>query len=428
MAGGDSGALARHKGAMADGVLFVHNNFPAQFSDLAQTLVARGVRCWAIGQHHAPGAPGVRIARYGLERGSTPGLLPAAVRAEADLIRASGAYRAAKVLRDEGCDPEVIIAHPGWGETLHLREVFPNARQVLFAEFFYHGRGFDVGFDPEFGAPTGEGANVVDAKNLGMALAYSWADAIVTPTRFQASTLPPVFRDRARVIHEGVDVDAIRPGPADPFELPDGRIIPPGAPVITHVNNQMEPLRGLHIFARALPRLMAEVPDAQVIVIGQAKERGYGAAAPDGLTWREWAFRDLAVDPARIHFLGKVPHARMLAALRLSTAHVYYTYPFVLSWSVAEAMALGCYVIGSDTPPMHDAIEDGVNGRLLPFFDVDALSQALIGACRDPAASAPLRAAARATAVERFSRARGRAAWLDVLAEQGLRIPEPAGL
>ncbi|MFN3585038.1 glycosyltransferase [Phenylobacterium sp.] len=418
--------MSRHKGAMADGVLFVHNNFPAQFADLVQTLVDRGVRCWAIGQHHAPGAPGVRIARYGLERGTTPGMLPAAVRAEADLIRASGAFRGAKVLRDEGCDPEVIVAHPGWGETLHLREVFPNAKQVLFAEFFYHGRGFDVGFDPEFGATSDETVNLVDAKSMGMALAYSLGDAIVTPTRFQASTLPPVFRDQARIIHEGVDVDAIRPGPAEPFELPDGRVIRPGTPVITHVNNKMEPLRGLHIFGRALPRLMAEVPDAQVIVIGQEKDRGYGAAPPDGLTWKDWVFRDLAIDPARIHFLGKVPHARMLDALRLSTAHVYYTYPFVLSWSVAEAMALGCYVIGSDTAPMHDAIEDGVNGRLLPFFDVEALSRALIDACRDPAASAPLRAAARATAVERFSRARGRAAWLEVLAEQGLRIPQPA--
>src|SRR6201999_3047189 len=110
-------------------------------------------------------------------------------------------------------------------------------------------------------------------------------------------------------------------------------------------------------------------------------------------------------------------HDEMLAALRLSTAHVYYSYPFVLSWSLVEAMAIGCYVVASDTPPLHDAIEDGVNGRLLPFFDVDALAQTLTEACRDPAASAPLRAAARATAVERFSRRDGLAAWLAVLRE-----------
>lgn len=408
---------------MSEGVLFVHNNFPGQFRDLAQTLVARGVPCWAIGQNHAPGVTGVRLARYGLHRGSTPGLLPAAVRPEADLIRAADAHRAARALREAGCDPAVIVAHPGWGETLYLAEVFPNARQVLFAEFFYRGLGLDVGFDPEFGQPDDEKVQTVNAKGLAMAYAYAHADAIVTPTPFQASTLPPAFRDRAIVIHEGVDVDAIRPRPPEPFELPDGRVIAPGTPVITHVNNKMEPLRGLHIFARALPRLQAEVPDAEVIVIGQESTSGYGGAAPDGLTWKEWAFRDLAVDPARTHFLGKVAHERMLAAMRLSTAHVYYSYPFVLSWSLSEALALGCYVVASDTPPLRDAIQDGVNGRLLPFADHEALATALVAACRDPGASAPLRAAARKTAEAMFSRAKGREAWFRLLREMGLELP-----
>jgi glycosyltransferase involved in cell wall biosynthesis len=195
--------------------------------------------------------------------------------------------------------------------------------------------------------------------------------------------------------------------------------------VITHINNQMEPMRGLHIFARALPRLLVEVPDAQVIVIGEAKTRGYGAEAPDGKTWRQAIFEPLApqLDLSRIHFLDRVAHDRMLAALRLSTAHVYYSYPFVLSWSLVEAMASGCYVIGSDTGPVRDAIQDGVNGRLLPFFDVNALSQALIDACRAPQESLPLRAAARETAVASFSRAKGCAAWLDLLRELGLTLP-----
>lgn len=408
---------------MSQGVLFVHNNFPGQFRDLAETLVARGVPCWAIGQQYAPGVPGVTIARYRLSRGTTPGILSAAVRAEADLIRAGDAFRMAQLLLEQGCDPAVIVGHPGWGETLHLGELFPRARQVMFAEFFYHASGFDVGFDPEFGLRSAEDVQRINAKGLAMAHAYANAHAIVTPTPFQASTLPRAFRDQARIIHEGVDTDAIRPGPAEPFELPDGRVLAPGAPVITHVNNNMEPARGLHIFARALPRLLAAVPDAHVIVIGQEKKAGYGGEAPEGLTWKQWAFRDLTIDPARVHFLGKVAHPRMLAAMRLSAAHVYYTYPFVLSWSFAEAMALGCYVIGSDTPPVRDALEDGVNGRLLPFFDVDALSDAMIAACRDPGASAPLRLEARKTAERMFSRAKGREAWLAVLAEQGLDLP-----
>jgi glycosyltransferase involved in cell wall biosynthesis len=408
---------------MGSGVLFVHNNFPAQFRDVANSLLERGVACWAIGQSSSPGLPGVQQVRYKLGRGSTPNLLNLAVRAEADMLRGRAAYRAALALREAGCDPAVIVGHAGWGETLFLSEVWPDARQVLFGEFFYHGRGLDIGFDTEFFAHTEDSILLGKSKNAGMALAYTDATAIVAPTGFQASVLPSVFHPRVRIIHEGIDVEAIRPAPGEPFPLDDGRVIAPGAPVITHINNQMEPLRGLHIFARALPGLLKAVPDAQVIVIGEAKTSGYGGAAPDGRTWRDVCFEGLDVDPDRVHFLGRVSHDRMLAALRLSTAHVYYTYPFVLSWSLSEAMASGCYVIGSDTPPLHDAIEDGVSGRLLPFFDVPALTQALIAACRDPQASAPLRAAARAAAVEKFDRRKGRQAWLDLLKEMGVALP-----
>ena len=411
------------KTRMPNGVLFVHNNFPGQFADLAGALVARGVPTLAISQTHAPGMEGVRLAKYAPHRSSTPGLLPFAVRAEADMIRATGAFRAAKALKAEGWDPAVIVAHPGWGESLFLREVFPQAKLIAFAEFYYHGRGYDVGFDPEFMPYAEEDVLRVEAKNATMALAYAQADLIVAPTAFQANSLPPAFRERTRIIHEGVDVDAILPGPSEPYTLADGRVIAPGTPVITHVNNHLEPLRGLHILARALPRVLAEVPDAQVLIIGDNRKRAYGGDAPDGKTWQEVCFAGVEPDPARVHLLGRVSHPQMLAALRLGAAHVYYTYPFVLSWSLAEAMACGCYVIGSDTPPLHDAIADGVNGRLLPFFDVEALSGALIDACRKPLDSEALRQAARRTAVERFSRAKGRESWLTLLRELGVKIP-----
>jgi glycosyltransferase involved in cell wall biosynthesis len=415
--------------AMAAGVLFVHNNFPAQFRDLAEALTARGVPCFAIGGEHAPGMPGVQLARYRLPRGSGKDIFDLAIRAEADLIRARSSVSAARWLKDHGCDPQLIVGHPGWGETSLLAHVFPSAKQILYPEFFYSGRNSDIDFDPEFWTGDEEALLRGMGKNAVMSMALAQAAAIVAPTEFQASRLPPAFRALTRVIHEGVDVEAIRPGPAEPFALADGRMIAPGTPVITHVNNQMEPARGLHIFARALPRLLREAPEAQVLIIGQEKNRGYGAAAPTGRTWKQEIFEPLEaeLDLTRTHFLGRTPHARMLAALRLSTAHVYYTYPFVLSWSLVEAMASGCYVIGSDTGPVRDAIEDGVNGRLLPFFDADALSAAMIAACRAPEAQAPLRAAARETATANFSRAKGRAAWLDLLREFGLEVPsEPA--
>lgn len=411
---------------MSRSVLFVHNNFPGQFGDLASLLTARGVPCLAIGQHYAPGQVGVKIARYTLGRGSTPNIFPLAVRAEADLLRARSAYDAAMALKAEGWDPEVIVGHPGWGEMTFLSEVFPAAKTVAFAEFYYHGRGYDVGFDTALqGDVDIESVLRADGKNGAMAMAYAGADAIVAPTPFQAGSLPRRLRDGVRVFHEGIDVEAIRPAPPQPFALDDGRVLAPGTPVVTHVNNHMEPLRGLQTFARALPRLLAEAPDAHAILIGDPNRKPYGGSAPDGKTWQDVCFETIDYDPARVHFLGRVPHDRMLAALRLGVAHVYYTYPFVLSWSLSEAMASGCYVIGSDTGPVRDAIQDGVNGRLLPFFDHDALSDALIAACRDPQASAAMRMAARKTAEAMFSRAKGRDAWLNLLRELGVDVPGP---
>jgi glycosyltransferase involved in cell wall biosynthesis len=412
------------KTPMSSGVLFVHNNFPGQFGDLAQVLMARGVPCIAVGQGHSPGLQGVKLARYNLPRGSTPGIFSLATRAEADLLRARSAFDAAWSLKQEGWDPAVIIGHPGWGEMTFMSEVFPNARKVAFAEFYYHGRGYDVGFDTGLSGEVDlETVLRADAKNGMMAMAYAEADAIVAPTPFQAGSLPPRFREGVKVFHEGVDLDLIRPAPAEPFVLDDGRVIGVGTPVITHVNNHMEPLRGLQTVARALPRLLAEVPEAQVLFIGDPNRKPYGAPAPEGMTWKDVCFQGVDYDPARVHFLGRVPHPRMLAALRLGVAHTYYTYPFVLSWSLSEAMASGCYVIGSDTAPVRDAIRDGVNGRLLPFFDHDALSTALVDACRDPQASAALRVAARATAEQMFSRAKGREAWLVLLRQLGVKIP-----
>jgi glycosyltransferase involved in cell wall biosynthesis len=408
---------------MPSGVLFVHNNFPAQFRDLAQTLLARGVPCAAIGQNHAAVLNGVRTARYTLGRSSTPGLYNLAIRAEADLIRARHAVNAARALKNEGFEPQVIVGHPGWGEMTFLGEVWPDAKKVAFAELYYRGSNSDVDFDPEF-LPTDEEAIFKGkAKSAVMSMAYAEADVIVSPTWFQANTLPKAFHSNLRVFHEGVDIDAIRPAPPEPFAIDETRVIQPGTPVITHVNNHMEPLRGLHVLARALPRLLAEVPNAQVLLVGDPDRKPYGGTAPGGRSWRDVCFDGVAYDPERVHFLGRLPHDRMLAALRLGVAHMYYTYPFVLSWSLSEAMASGCYVVGSDTEPVRDAIQDGVNGRLLSFFDHDALADALIHACRHPEASASMRVAARATAVEMFDRSKGREAWLQVLRDLGVAVP-----
>lgn len=399
-------------------VLFVHNNFPGQFGFIAGAMHAQKHRCAIIGSKTARQFSGMAIQRWNLSRGTTQGIFDPATRCEADMIRGRAAADQALALKKKGFDPEIIIGHPGWGETVFLAEIFPKAKQILHGEFYYRSEGGDVGFDPEFGQLGLEERFRIHGKNATMAMCYADARRIVCPTRFQASVLPQSFQSKIEVIHEGVDTSFASPNPDAVFTLKGGRKLDRTTPVITFINRRFEPLRGYHVFMRALPRLMAEVPEAQVLMIGHEDGRGYGQEAPKGQTWKAHFLDEVKdrLDLNRLHFTGPLPHEQMIDALRISSAHIYYTYPFVLSWSLIEALSCECLVLGSDTAPLHDAITSGQNGLLNDFFDTDALSQAMIDACRRPDDFVPLRKAARQTAIERFDRETiCQPAWLKVV-------------
>ena len=386
-------------------VLFVHNNFPGRFEFLLPALRSLGHQCAAIAQK-GRAVDGIPLLQWINDRPNTPGIFDLALRAETDLLRGRAAAERALELKRSGFEPDLIIGHPAWGETLFIKEIFPKARQILVGELYYRSHGADVGFDPEFGQLDVEAQFRVHAKNAGMAMAYADADRIVCPTAFQASTLPPAFRDRATVLHEGIDTDLVQPVKGASLRLGGNVVVDGSAPVITFINRVFEPMRGFHIMMRALPALLDAVPAVTVLMIGSDKGRGYGAAAPRGSTWRSELMKELdgRIDRARVFFTGAVPYDAMLSALSLSWAHVYFTYPFVLSWSVLEAMSCKCLVLGSDTPPVRDAIEHGKNGLLNDFFDVGGLSDLMIEACRHPAKFQGLREAARRTVLERFDR------------------------
>lgn len=404
---------------MAD-ILFVHSNFPAQLGFVAEAMRDAGHRCAAIASPTGREQPGIPLARWRAARGTTPGLFAPATRAEADLIRGRAALDAARHFAAQGFDPALIVGHPGWGETLFLRELFPKARILLYGEFYYRSHGLDVNFDPEFSAPDPERDLAVHAKNAGLALAYLEADRIVCPSEFQKQALPSPLHPRVSVIHEGVDTDRVRPLPDARFTLPDGRTLDAERPVVTFVSRRFEPLRGFHIMLRALPALMAAVPDVEILMIGADETGGYGPPPPDGKTWKEALLPEVAgrIDLGRVHFTGRVSPDALLRAMAIGRAHVYYTYPFVLSWSLFEAMAAGCLVVGSDTPPVREVVRHGENGVLADFFDADVLAEALIAACRRPEAFLPLREAARQTVLERFDRETiCRPAWLRLVDE-----------
>lgn len=401
-------------------ILFVHQNFPGQFPRIVEALVERGDRVAAIGSAMARDMPGVDLRRWTNERGTTPGILPAAVRAEADLIRAAAATQEAARLAAEGFHPDVIVGNPGWGETLHLKEVWPDARLILLGEYWYASRGGDVGFDPEFLAPDFglPDAIALNACNLGQALAFTLADRIVCPTPFQASTFPPALRERIVVHHEGIDLTRAARRAGVSIRLASGHPLDGSRPLVTFVSRTLEPLRGIHSFVRALPRLMTEHPEADIVVIGSRDQPGYGASPPPGKTWASIFLSEVEgqIDRTRLHLLGRVTHEQMIAILSRSDAHVYLTYPFTLSWSLLEAMACGCLIVASDTAPVRDVVQDGENGVLVDFFSPAGIAAAVGRVLSSPDAFATQRRAALTTAQNRFDQARvGTPGWLDVI-------------
>lgn len=385
-------------------VAFVHGNFPAQFVHWAPALKARGHEVVAIGSPTARAMEGIPLGTYRAERGSTPGIFAPATRYEADCIRGMAAATAAASLKAGGFTPDLVIGHGGWGETLFLDEVWPDARHILYAELFLAPHGLDVGFDPEFGQPDLAEAARVRAKNAGMTAALLRAQAGLAPTAFQRDSFPPLLRERIAVIHDGVDTGAVRPGRDARVRLSGTEVVvAPGDEVVTCINRSLEPLRGLHVLLRALPAVLAERPRARVLIVGDAGG-GYGAPPPEGRAWKDVFLEELGdrLDLSRVHFLGRVSRAAYLDVLAVSAAHVYLTYPFVLSWSLLEAMAAGCLVIASDTAPVREVVRDGENGRLVGFFDGAALSGVIVEALAAPESFTQMRRAARAHVVARY--------------------------
>ena len=400
-------------------VLFVHQNFPGQFLHIADALIARGDQVAAIGGQAALDRAGVDLVRWDNGRGSTQGVFAPASRAEADLIRAQAAAFAAIELGKKGFVPDIIIGHPGWGETLHLRDIFPRAKLILFGEYYYRNDGGHVNFDREFETPSFEERMRTTGRNATQSLAYTMADLIVSPTAFQASTLPALFRPRVRIVHEGIDLGRARHNPAATFTLADGRVLDRSTPVITFINRDFERLRGFHIFMRALPAFLDAAPEAHVIAIG-ADGTGYGRPREDGKSWRQAMLAEVGdrLDRSRLHFIGQVEYDRMIDILSIGAAHVYFTYPYTLSWSLADAMACECLILGSDTAPVRDAIDHGQNGLLLDFFDIDGLTKAMINAVRHPESYAGMRRQARITALSLFDRETvGVPGWLAMIDE-----------
>ena len=387
-------------------ILFIHQNFPGQYCHLARALQRAGHVCLAIGGPTAKALPGIPLHRLSYKHvDRARGIHPWVEDLHTKCLRAEAVARQAFRLQQQGLRPDLIIGHPGWGELLAIKDVFPSVPVLHQLEFVYQLQGADTGFDTEFVPPLAEAtdhwqfAARLRLRRAPQLLALHDLDHAMAPTQWQASTAPDFFADRISVIHEGINTQRLHPDPQAQINLQGaGLTFRPGDEIVSFVARNLEPYRGFHVFMRMLPLLLARRPKCHVVIVG-GNGVSYGSPPlhANERSWRQVLLQELAgqLDLSRIHFVGRVPHSVLHNLFQVTACHVYLTYPFVLSWSLLEAMSCGAVVVASDTPPVQEVIRDGENGFLVDFFDRDTLAERIAAVLDEPDAHVPIARAAR---------------------------------
>ena len=386
-------------------LLFIHQNFPGQFRHIALHYAQRpGHRVVAIGRDSCPGMPGIELVKYKKHRHAARETHHYVKTFEEGVIHGQAVLRLLLELKKGGFVPDVVVGHPGWGETLYVKEVFPHCRLIHLCEFYYHTEGTDSGFDPEFPNTLDDRARIRSRNALHL-LNLEQCDAGIAPTHWQKDLFPKAFASKITVAHEGIPTALLGPNPLARFKLPDGTLLHAGGPVVTYVSRNLEPYRGFHTLMRAVPAILKNT-SARIVIVG-GDSVSYGAPPKDAPNWREKMLREVPVDPSRVHFMGHILYDSYRQLLQVSAAHVYLTYPFVLSWSMLEAMASGCLVVGSATPPVQEVIEHGRNGLLTDFFDAPRVAAVVSEVLEQPSRFADMRAVASREIRESYSVERG---------------------
>ena len=383
--------------------LFIHQNFPGQFVHVATELARLGHDVVALGIK-GRALPGVRYVRYTPKPPQRPSDVEAARDFETKVVRGMACAQAMEQLKTDGFTPDTLIAHPGWGESLFCKDVWPLARLIMFAEFFYSASGADFNFDPEFANDSLTARARLRLKNSVHLQALHAADAVYTPTQWQFSQLPPQYHNKTCVIFDGIDTTLATPQPHASVHLKrDNLTLTAADEVLTFVNRNLEPYRGFHIFMRALPEILRQRPKAHCLIVGR-DEVSYGSAPKKGGNWRQVMLAEVgaSLPMERVHFLGGLAYHDYLRVLQISRCHVYLTYPFVLSWSCLEAMSAERVVVAGNTGPVQEVITHGVNGLLHDFFDVGALRSQVIDVLTTPEAYRNLGTQARQTVLEKY--------------------------
>jgi len=400
--------------------LFVHQNMPGQYKHICQRLAADPAnRVVFITKREGLELPNITKMLYKPNREPAETTHRYIRDAERGILHAQEVARKALALKGQGFVPDIIIGHPGWGETLYLKDVFPDTPVLGFFEFYYHSVGADVGFDPD-NQPSLDTHCRIRTKNIIQFMGLESSDAGMSPTFWQYEQYPEEFRHKISVIHDGINTKVCSPDPAALLEIRnvDGSVsnLRQGDEVVTFVVRNLEPYRGFPQFMRAAEIILKRRPNARIIIIG-GDEVSYGRALPDGQTYRRQMLDEVDLDLTRVFFLGRVPYETFLKVIQVSGVHVYLTFPFVLSWSMLEAMSTECLVIASATRPVTEVIEDGVNGLLVDFFDHRAVADKVDEVFGHKDRMAAIRKKARATVEKNFELENCLAAQLKLIAD-----------
>ena len=379
-------------------ILFLHNNFPGQYRRIAQHLRGVGGMELLAGTLASNQQDfGVKRINYSLHREVTEKIHPTLVTTERAVLTAQAAFQALYPLRQQGWTPDLVCSHSGWGPSLLVKELWPKTRLLSLFEWFYNARGSDADFLEPM---THDSAARAYFKNLPILADIASMDWGTSPTKWQWSQFPAHLRTNISVLHEGVDCEFFAPGEAS--VTAGERTFTADDEVITYVARGMEPYRGFPQFMQAVAKLQARRPELQVLIAGNDRT-AYGKRRDDGKTHREHALDTLDLDLSRVHFLGLVPLTTLQAMFRITRAHVYLTVPFVLSWSMLEAMATGALVVASDTAPVRELIRHNENGILTDFFEPARIADDIEAVLASQVDTARLKRAARSTVVEDYS-------------------------
>jgi glycosyltransferase involved in cell wall biosynthesis len=383
-------------------ILFMHPNMPGQYKYLCPEFAKDPAnQVVFITKNKAAALPNVHKILYEVPRQPSPHCHRYMVHAEQAIIQGQEVWRSLNRLKhEEGFVPDIICAHPGWGDALYVKDVYPDTPLLSFFEFYYHSKGADVGFDPA-DMPGADDMARVRTKNMHHLLNLSIADWGISPTFWQHSLHPAEYQPKISVIHDGINCDAARPAEQATIHVTDKLTLKKGDEIVTYIARNFEPYRGFTTFMKAAEIILKKRPNCHIIAIG-ADDVSYGRRPPKGTTYRQMMMKEVNLDLNRIHFVGTQSYDNLVRILQASAAHIYLTYPFVLSWSCMESMAIGCAVVGSDTQPVREVIKHGETGFLVDFFSPQAVADQVFEILDHPTRMQHVRDAARQSMLDKY--------------------------